>query len=193
MPESHRSSRDRALPRRDCFGWTQEHPLEVQKLKENDIKHELPPAAMQCPVILCCSSIDQAVCKELQELSTGLLLLRGGASPRVHPSDCRNEHQRRSVTRSSSSQCQPCLVREGWLGVIGFILSPSDSARSQRFYCSKFLAWNLRSFPDTTACLFLRPTIRSVALDRSPLRNTYRLQLSPPLTSLHQRRMKRSK
>jgi hypothetical protein len=153
----------------------------------------LPPTATQCPVILCPSSIDQAVCNELQELGAGLLLLRGGASPRVHPSDCRNEHQRRSTTRSSSSQCQSCLVREGWLGVIGFILSPSDSARSRRFYCSKFLAWNLRSFPDTTACLFLRPTMRSVALDRSPLRNTYILQLSPPLTSLHQRRMKRSK
>jgi hypothetical protein len=76
------------------------HPLEVRKLKENDIKHELPPVAMQCPVILCCSSIDQAVCKELQELGAGLFLPRGGASPRVHPSDCRNEHQQRSATRS---------------------------------------------------------------------------------------------
>jgi hypothetical protein len=76
------------------------HPLEVRKLKENDIKHELPRAAMQCPVILCCSSIDQAVCKELQELGAGLLFLRGGASPRVHPSDYRNEHQQRSATRS---------------------------------------------------------------------------------------------
>jgi hypothetical protein len=152
----------------------------------------LPPVATQCPFILCPGSIDQAVCKELQELGAGLLLLRGGANLRIHPSDCRNEHQQRSATRSSSSQCQSCSVREGWLGVIRFILSPSDSARFRRFYCSKFLARNLRSFPDTTACLFLRPTMRSVALDRSPLRNTYRLQLSPPLASLHQRRMKRS-
>jgi hypothetical protein len=76
------------------------HPLEVRKLKENDIKHELPPAAMQCLVILYCSSIDQVICKELQELSVGLLLLWGGPSLRVQPSDCRNEHQRRSATRS---------------------------------------------------------------------------------------------
>jgi len=120
MPESHWSSRDCALPRRDCFGWIQEHPLKVRKLKENDIKHKLPPAAMQCPVILCCNSINQAVCKELQELGIGLLLLRGGASPKVHPSDYRNEHQRRSATRGSSSQCESCSVRKGWLRVISY-------------------------------------------------------------------------
>jgi hypothetical protein len=146
MPESHRSSPDRTLLRRNCFRWTQEHRFKVWKLKENDRKHELPPTTMQCPVIFSCSSIDQAVCKELQELGTGLLLPRGGASPKVHPPDCRNKHQRRLAIRSNSSQCQSCSVREGWLGVIGLILSPSDSARSKRFYCSKFLAWNLHSF-----------------------------------------------
>ncbi len=50
MPESHRSSQDHTLPRRNCFRRTKEHPFEVWKLKENDIKHELPPVAMQCPV-----------------------------------------------------------------------------------------------------------------------------------------------
>ncbi len=53
----------------------------------------LPPVATQRPFILHPGSIDQAVCKKLQELGVGLLLLRGGASLRVHPSDCRNEHQ----------------------------------------------------------------------------------------------------
>ncbi len=51
MPESHRSSRDRTFPRRNYFRRTQEHPFEVWKLKENDIKHELPLAAMQCPIM----------------------------------------------------------------------------------------------------------------------------------------------
>jgi hypothetical protein len=166
MPESHWSSRDRTLPRRNCFRWTQEHRFKVWKLKENDIKHELPPVAMQCPVIFSYSSIDQAVCKELQELGTGLLLPRGGASPRVHPSNCRNKHQPRSATRSNSSQCQSCSVHEGWLGVIGLILSPSYSARSQRFYYSKLLAWNLHSFQTRLhVCFFDQPCIQLHSID----------------------------
>ncbi len=47
------------------------HPFEVQKLKENDIKHELPPTATQCPVSLYCNSIDQAVCKECRNSVLG--------------------------------------------------------------------------------------------------------------------------
>ncbi len=64
----------------------------------------------------------------MHDFGTWLLLLRCYASPRVHPPDCRNKHQRRQATRSSSSQCQSYSIREEWLGVISLILSPSDSA-----------------------------------------------------------------
>jgi len=55
MLESHQSSRDCTLPWRNCFRWTKEHPFEVWKLKENDIKHKLPPATTQCLIIFCCN------------------------------------------------------------------------------------------------------------------------------------------
>jgi hypothetical protein len=110
MLESHWSSRDRTLPRRNYFRQTEEHPFEFWKLKENDIKHELPLAAMQCPVMN-------------YHLQQRLLLERRPSS----------REERRLFSDSSCSNTL-LLARSTWLlGGLLFAPSPGHGFLSSRY------------------------------------------------------------